>query len=81
MCLSEPIVRGRSAYARFPISHQNNLDIQRVYEFECKRKIRDGGSKGSHDQFLVAIGLFARLCVVLRKVRLEELCESGRLFK
>lgn len=71
---------GTANYEKLPPSHKNNADVCRVYEVCFEARIRNGFSKGSYVQFLVAIGQFARLCVAHNKLDITDLCEPGALF-
>lgn len=79
MSSTDPIEMGSTAYSKLPVSDNINADIYRVYKICYEPRMRDGFSRGSYAQFLVAVGQFARLCFVLRKVELEKLCEPGAL--
>lgn len=81
MEISDRVKTGCTAYERLPISHENNADIQKIFQASFEPQIKDGASNGSYIQFLVAIGQFARLSVVLNKINAAALCEPGALWR
>lgn len=76
---SSPIGTSAAAYSKLLLSQSNNSDILKVHQIEYEARMRDGLSKEPYQQFLVVVGQFARLCVVLKRIEIMEICESAAL--
>ncbi len=78
---TEKVRKGIRAYEGLKITHENSYDMSVIYEVDFAPAIKAGQDSKTYDQFKVTVGQYARMCVMLKKCKLETLCDPGNLFR